>query len=343
MHNHTTPHVGPTYVADGYGLKIYVNRGHLIVHDGIGQDRRTARFSRATSGLRRLVVIGHTGYITLEALRWIRDVRAAFAQIDRDGTLVTVSAPERLHESKLRRAQVYAAENPVGKVAMIRLLRAKLERQAQIVEQRLAYLRQTIVRNHRTPIAVGVAIREQIPKLNPDLTFGELRRIESIAGRYYWQTWALLPIAFDRSWRDLPEHWLTAGPRTSKVDLKSARRALTPAHALLNYAYAILETEAIIAAHALGLDPSLGLMHTDQRYRTSLATDLMEPARPVADGLVLDLLSSRKLHQGDVYETRQGTCRLGAPLVREAAKLSPALGRTVAVHAEQLARQLARA
>ena len=49
-----------------------------------GRHRRTERLNRATSGLKRLVVIGHTGFVTLEALRWIRDVGAAFVQIDRD-------------------------------------------------------------------------------------------------------------------------------------------------------------------------------------------------------------------------------------------------------------------
>ena len=36
-------------VAHGYGLKIYVHRGHLIVHDGIGRQRHTRRYHRATS------------------------------------------------------------------------------------------------------------------------------------------------------------------------------------------------------------------------------------------------------------------------------------------------------
>ena len=77
--------VDRVYVASGYGLKLYGNRGHLVVHDGIGCQRRTARFNRATSQLRRLVVLGHTGYVTLDALRWLRDIGAAFVQIDRDG------------------------------------------------------------------------------------------------------------------------------------------------------------------------------------------------------------------------------------------------------------------
>ena len=77
---------GRVHVAAGYGLKIYVNRGHLVVHQGVGRNRSTERFNRATSNLNRLVVIGHTGFITLEAMRWIRDVGAAFVQIDGDST-----------------------------------------------------------------------------------------------------------------------------------------------------------------------------------------------------------------------------------------------------------------
>lgn len=48
-------------VAAGYGLKLYVERGHLIVHDGVGRNRQTRRYHRATSKLKRVVVIGHDG------------------------------------------------------------------------------------------------------------------------------------------------------------------------------------------------------------------------------------------------------------------------------------------
>src|SRR6478672_10659603 len=92
---------------------------------------------------------------------------------------------------------------------------------------------------------------------------------------------------------------------------KRARKASTPVHALLNYTYAILEVEATIACHAVGFDPSLGIMHADHRYRGSLASDLMEPARPTADAFVLDLLDQRELSRGDVVENREGVCRVG--------------------------------
>lgn len=81
----------------------------------------------------------------------------------------------------------------------------------------------------------------------------ELRVAESIAGRIYWQCFANVTIRFDRRWRaDVPEHWHRAGPRTSPGDRKRARKAQTPIHALLNHLYAVLLTEATIAAQRDG-------------------------------------------------------------------------------------------
>jgi CRISPR-associated endonuclease Cas1 len=327
-------------VAQGYGLKIYVHRGHLIVEDGIFDERSIRRYNRATSRLRRLFVIGHTGFITLEAMRWIRDVGATFAQIDSDGTIVALSASARHHESKLRRAQALAAESDVGRRATVALLRAKLIAQARVVE-RLAHLKPTVRVKDARPIAVAEAIIGWAAELHDGLTYARMREIESAAGRNYWQTWARVAPRFDRGFaKNVPDHWLLAGPRTSWVDGKRARKAATPVHAILNFSYTILEVEATIAAHKLGFDPSLGLMHSDQRYRGSLATDLMEPVRPVVDGLVLNLLESHELCRGDVFENREGVCRIGPALARRLALFGPTLRSALAPLAEQLSHTL---
>jgi hypothetical protein len=41
------------------------------------------------------VVIGHSGFITLVAMRWIRDVDAAFCQIGFDGNVIAGSSADR--------------------------------------------------------------------------------------------------------------------------------------------------------------------------------------------------------------------------------------------------------
>jgi CRISPR/Cas system-associated endonuclease Cas1 len=82
------------------------------------------------------------------------------------------------------------------------------------------------------------------------------------------------------------------------------------------------------------------ILHTDKRYRGSLAHDLMEPVRPVVDGLVLDLLSEHPLSRGDVYETREGVCRLGPPMARRLAQCAPTLRRSLDEHTRAVARLL---
>src|SRR5216683_3658303 len=63
----------------GYGISVRVDRGHLLLHDGIGPARREARFPRVGHGLKRLVVIGADGFVSLAALRWLAaDQGAAF-------------------------------------------------------------------------------------------------------------------------------------------------------------------------------------------------------------------------------------------------------------------------
>ena len=67
----------------GYGITVRLDRGHLILEDGIGTARRQGRFSRVRRGLKRVVVIGADGMVSLAALRWLADQEAAFAMLDR--------------------------------------------------------------------------------------------------------------------------------------------------------------------------------------------------------------------------------------------------------------------
>ena len=79
----------------GYGTTVRVDRGHLVLEDGIGTDRRRVRFPRVGHGLRRLVVIGSDGMVSLAALRWLADQDASFVMLDRDGAVLATPGPVR--------------------------------------------------------------------------------------------------------------------------------------------------------------------------------------------------------------------------------------------------------
>ena len=174
----------------------------------------------------------------------------------------------------------------------------------------------------------------------------QLRRTESIAGRYYWQTFA-----HHRSGSSLVggEACLTTGTRPVRGLLATQRPNKSaqgrPDTRLRGRQLPLRDprSEATIAAYRMGFDPALGLMHADKRYRPSLVSDLMEPARPAADAIAVELLSARELRRGEVFETRKGVCRLGPSLARELAAHAAELGTAVAPNAERLARLLLRA
>jgi len=100
-------------VVDGYGIKIRVDKRHLVVSDGVGNHRREARFHKATHKLDRLVILGHTGYITLEAIRWLTDAGIGIIHLDANGHRLGTSTDLGLNHPALRRAQALAASSPI--------------------------------------------------------------------------------------------------------------------------------------------------------------------------------------------------------------------------------------
>ncbi len=318
-------------ILDGYGLRVSVERGHLAVSDGIGDSRRRERFSKASCGLRRLVLLGHSGYITLEAIRWIHDVGAAVMQIDADGHVILASGPAGTTDARLLRAQVTASQNGTGLRIVRDLVREKLRGQAVGLD--------------RLPGAQKAAreIRE-IDKTNLDhgATMEQLRVLESQAAAAYWKSWEAVPVRFAR--RDaqrVPDAWVRFGFRHSRLT-GSPRNAISPGNAILNYLYAVLETETRIATQVMGLAPQVALLHADQRSRDSLVFDLMEPVRPHVDAFLLDLLQSRVFAKSDFAETRQGVCRVLPPLTHMLMETAPRWGQAIAPVVERAVQTLAK-
>ncbi len=179
-------------------------------------------------------------------------------------------------------------------------------------------------------------------------TIDDVRQVEATAASCYWQTWAGRPesaptfAAADR--RRIPSHWRRFDTRRTVLASASGnRRAERPTNAILNYAFALLEGEAILACRAVGLDPGMALIHLDARARQSMALDLMEPVRPDVEAFVLDLLGARTFKKADFAQMADGHCRLMAPVTHELAEMIPRWAALVAPVAEKVAHTLGEA
>src|SRR5713101_7091362 len=92
-------------VLQGWGLRVNVNRSRLVVCDGLGPRRREGELLRASSGLKRLVIIGRAGSLSLAAIGWLRDIGAELAVLDYDGEVLVCSGWRGSNDARLRRAQ----------------------------------------------------------------------------------------------------------------------------------------------------------------------------------------------------------------------------------------------
>src|SRR5579872_335791 len=157
----------------GYGIQARVDRGHLLLEDGIGPERRRARFSRIGHGLKRLVVIGSDGMVSLAALRWLADQNASFVMLERDGKILITTGPVRSSDARLRRAQSLGTQSGTALRIARELIEKKLLGQELVARNRLL--------DAKTADAIS-GYRAQLPQAE---TPERIRLIESHAAGAY--------------------------------------------------------------------------------------------------------------------------------------------------------------
>jgi CRISPR-associated endonuclease Cas1 len=309
----------------GYGIQIRIDRGHLLIEDGIAGDRRRARIPRVGHGLKRLVIIGSDGIVSLAALRWLADQETAFVMLERNGKILLNTGPTHSSDARLRRAQALSSQSGTALQIAREIINKKLAGQERVARSNL----------------LTTKTAETILRYRQELTWADsperIRLIESHAAGAYWGAWRTLPITFPRKDEPrVPAHWRVFGARVSPLT-GSPRLAVNPPNAILNYLYAVLESESRLAAAALGLDPGIGVLHVDTPARDSLACDLMEVVRPQVDAFLLDWITRETLKREWFLEQRDGNCRLMAQLAIKLSETAPTWARAVAPIAEWVA------
>ena len=309
----------------GYGVKVAVSQRHLAVSDGVGRQRRQGRFAKAPSRIKRLIVLAETGFVSFEALRWLREIKAAFIHLDHEAAIITASVPG-IDDARLRRAQSLIPMSDHRLAIARELLGPKVKGQLAVLE--------SFGLNGTDEVRRAIQLFERADDLRLALI------AEAKAAEAYWESWRSVEVMFAR--RDnVPDHWRRFDNRRSPLTSRP-RNAADPLNAIENYLYSLLEVEARIALISHGLDPGLALFHADEPNRQSLAADVMEPVRPHIDAFVLDLARKRTFSSKDFVETPDGACRLASSLTSDFIQTMPTWARLVAPYAEGLAKHVTR-
>jgi CRISPR-associated protein Cas1 len=138
--------------------------------------------------------------------------------------------------------------------------------------------------------AAGGELAAAIRRLEFASHIDQVRGIEGAAARAYFEV-------FDSMVRHDRDAFAPKG--------RSRRPPLDRMNALLSYLYAVLLADCVAAVTGAGLDPNVGFLHSDRPGKPSLALDLMEEFRPVADRLALTLVNRRQVGRDD-FSIREG-------------------------------------
>jgi CRISPR-associated protein Cas1 len=178
----------------------------------------------------------------------------------------------------IRRRQLEIAEQAEGFNLAKEWVSAKLRHQQEFLEelQRRRPDSQTLFEGALGALRSGI---ERIGQLSGTLEEqrGTLMGLEGSAGRAYFSCLGQL----------VPEAYRFMG--------RSRQPAVDAFNAMLNYSYGVLYGLVERACILGGLDPCLGLLHTDNYAKPSLVYDLIEPFRILGDRAVLLLFTGRRV------------------------------------------------
>lgn len=140
--------------------------------------------------------------------------------------------------------------------------------------------------------------------------------LEATAALSCFKLWQELSLNWSsKSASRIPPDWFNVEQRQSKVSGEN-RNASHPVNAILNYGYAVLESQVRIACAMLGFDTSVSYLHAMKHDRPSLIFDLIEPLRPKLDRRLVEFIRSSTFSKGDFTISMQGACKLNPQSAR---------------------------
>jgi len=240
----------------GYGVKIYVRKGMIVIRDADGN-----KVEYAPREIGSLVIASGGVTITSKAVRVLMEAAADIVFLDSHGLPIGHVYPPYINRTvDTRKAQYMSLFNGLYEQIAKTIVYSKIANQAGYLKYLARKLGDEAYRETYYDI---LDVAGEIDELG-DLELEDLRRelilIEAKAARLYWSAIAYyLPDDIGFNGRD------QSGGDQFNVSL--------------NYLYGILYKEAWKALVLAGLDPYLGYVHVERSGRPVLVFDFVEMFR----------------------------------------------------------------
>ncbi len=194
-----------------------------------------------------------------------------------EGNYATLLSPNLTTVVTTRRRQIDAINNEIGVAAALQIGIGKIRSQAANLRYLARRQPDDVAHELKMQSADLLAYTERLETIQAESIIdvrAEIMGIEGHCARLYWGALGAL----------MPEYYEWPG--------RTGRHAKDPVNCLLNYGYGILYGEVQNALVIAGLEPYIGLLHTDRPGKPSMTLDLIEEFRaPIVDRTVIGLLN----------------------------------------------------
>ena len=236
------------------------------------------------------IMITTAAYITTDAIKLAMDHNIDIIFLDEFGDPFGRVWHSKLGSTTLiRRKQLEIAETEEGLKLAISWVRNKFDNQIELLKR---------LRTTRTQKSAEItAYIEKLGNCRSSLdnisgiiddSRGTIMGIEGSGGRTYFECLSFL----------MSDRYRFEG--------RSRNPAKDEFNALLNYAYGVLYSKVEKACIIAGLDPYVGIIHTDHYNKKSLVFDLIENFRIWADETIINLFAGRKVMQEHFDNLKNG-------------------------------------
>ena len=261
---------------------------HKINHDGI-------------------IIDGHTGNITFEAMRWLSKHNINLTLLNWNGQLLANVMPEQPKSGKLRikQYQKYLDSQDRFEIAL-KIVQTKVEHSLNLLEELSRFYEFVdFVKIRKSAEKEDLFLLNIMKNSEKQDISKSIKQLMTYEGRIVGIYLENMTAIFNKL---NPEFNFTG--RKNKTNSRNYN-ASDEINALLNYGYAILESGIRKVINGMGLDYSIGFLHEINQSRTPLVYDIQELFRWLIDVSVIQLLEEKKIKKSDFIITENYNTRLG--------------------------------
>lgn len=288
----------------GFGTSINVEKRKLVIQNKLKNEK--LEFYPHQIDHDSVIIDGHSGSITFESMRWLLKHNINLTLLNWNGNLLGVTLPQepKIGKVRVKQYQKYLDDEFRVKIAL-EIVNSKISSSLNLIKE-LSRFYDVLNFNK-----FNKQFDDEFNNFN--LNFSDktgtisdkLKKLMNFEGRIA----QIYLEQFKKLVTELAPEFKFVG-RMNKSNSWNANAA-DEINALLNYGYAILESEVRKSLNSVGLDPTIGFLHELAYSKTPLVYDFQELFRWIIDYSVIQLLDSKpKLKKSDFIVTENYNIRL---------------------------------